>query len=133
MFLTGLCSHFSLCEKHFIRVLIRRHSVAGKFRLILKRRNSSIFANFKIICALTGYSLVFRRGGGGGLKQRRRQNQRERHLKYNSISFLLRDYFNSFNFYRNCELQRNQTGRSGFQVEKEKKKIHRRVTFSTKP
>ena len=29
---------------------------------------------------------------------------------------LLRDYFNSFNFYRNGELPGNQTGRSGVQV-----------------
>ena len=31
---------------------------------------------------------------------------------------LLRDYFNSFNFYGNGELPRNQIGRSGVQVKK---------------
>ena len=37
--------------------------------------------------------------------------------KYNFISFvLLRDYFNSFNFYTNDKLPRNQIGRSGVQV-----------------
>ena len=35
----------------------------------------------------------------------------------------LRDYFNSFNFYRNSELPRNQIGRSGVQVEKENEKF----------
>ena len=40
--------------------------------------------------------------------------------KYNFISFvLLRDYFNSLNFYKNGELSRNQIGRSGVQVKKE--------------
>ena len=54
------------------------------------------------------------------LEQRRRQRQRKRHLKYNFISFvLLRDYFNSFNFYRNGELPRNQIGRSDVQAKKE--------------
>ena len=41
--------------------------------------------------------------------------------KYIFISFvLLRDYFNSFNFYKNGELSRNQIGRSGLQVKKKK-------------
>ena len=40
--------------------------------------------------------------------------------KYIFISFvLLRDYFNSLNFYKNGELSRNQIGRSGVQVMKE--------------
>ena len=54
--------------------------------------------------------------------------------KYNFISFvLLRDYFNSLNFYRNSELSRNQIGKSGVQVKKENE-IHRRVlTFSKNP
>ena len=40
--------------------------------------------------------------------------------KYIFISFLLlRDYFNSHNFYKNGELSRNQIGRSGVQVKKE--------------
>ena len=44
--------------------------------------------------------------------------------KYNFISFvLLRDYFNSLNFYRNDELSRNQIGRSGVQVKKENEKF----------
>ena len=35
------------------------------------------------------------------------------------ISFvLLRDYFNSLNFYKNGELSRNQIGRNGVQVKK---------------
>ena len=39
--------------------------------------------------------------------------------KYNFISFvLLRDNFNSLNFYKNGELSRNQIGRSGVQVKK---------------
>ena len=33
---------------------------------------------------------------------------------------LLRDYFNSLNFYKNGELSRNQIGRSGVQVKKKK-------------
>ena len=36
---------------------------------------------------------------------------------------LLCDYFNSFNFYRNGELSRNQTGRNGVQVKKENEKF----------
>ena len=44
--------------------------------------------------------------------------------KYNFISFvLLRDYFNSLNFYKNGELSRNQIGRSGVQVKKENEKF----------
>ena len=44
--------------------------------------------------------------------------------KYNFISFvLLRDYFNSLNFYKNGELFRNQIGRSGVQVKKENEKF----------
>ena len=44
--------------------------------------------------------------------------------KYNFISFvLLRDYLNSFNFYNNGELPRDQTGRSGVQVKKENEKF----------
>ena len=44
--------------------------------------------------------------------------------KYNLTSFvLLCDYFNSFNFYRNGELRRNQIGRSDFQVIKENEKF----------
>ena len=40
------------------------------------------------------------------------------------ISFvLLHDYFNSLNFYKNGELSRNQTGRSGVQVKKENEKF----------
>ena len=40
------------------------------------------------------------------------------------ISFvLLRDYFNSLNFYKNAELSRNQIGRSGVQVKKENEKF----------
>ena len=41
---------------------------------------------------------------------------------------LLRDYFNSLNFYRNGEQSRNQIGRSGVQVKK-----RRVLTFSKKP
>ena len=36
---------------------------------------------------------------------------------------LLRDYFNSLNFYKNGELSRNQIGRSGVQVKKENEKF----------
>ena len=44
--------------------------------------------------------------------------------KYIFISFvLLRDYFNSLNFYKNGELSRNHFGRSGVQVEKENEKF----------
>ena len=40
--------------------------------------------------------------------------------KYIFISFvLLRDYFNSLNFYKTGEIFRNQIGRSGVQVKKE--------------
>ena len=52
--------------------------------------------------------------------------------KYIFISFvLLRDYFNSLNFYRNGELSRNQIGRSGVQVKKENEKFT--VVFSRSP
>ena len=55
--------------------------------------------------------------------------------KYIFISFvLLRDYFNSLNFYKSGELSRNQIGRSDVQVKKENEKLSDRVfTFSTKP
>ena len=55
--------------------------------------------------------------------------------EYNFVSFvLLRDYFNSFNFFRNSKHPRNQIGRCGVQVKKENDKNHRHVlTFSTKP
>ena len=44
--------------------------------------------------------------------------------KYIFISFvLLRDYFNSLNFYKNGELSRNQIGTSGVQVKKENEKF----------
>ena len=44
--------------------------------------------------------------------------------KYIFIAFvLLRDYFNSLNFYKNGELSRNQIGRSGVQVKKENEKV----------
>ena len=44
--------------------------------------------------------------------------------KYIFISFvLLRDYFNSLNFYKNGELPRNQIGRSDVQVKKENEKF----------
>ena len=44
--------------------------------------------------------------------------------KYIFIAFvLLRDYFNSLNFYKNGELSRNQIGRSGIQVKKENEKF----------
>ena len=44
--------------------------------------------------------------------------------KYIFISFvLLRDYFNSLNFYKNEELSRNQIGRNGVQVKKENEKF----------
>ena len=36
---------------------------------------------------------------------------------------LLRDYFNSLNFYKNGELSSNQIGRSGAQVKKENEKF----------
>ena len=36
---------------------------------------------------------------------------------------LLRDYFNSLNFYKNGELSRNRIGRSGVQVKKENEKF----------
>ena len=36
---------------------------------------------------------------------------------------LLRDYFNSLNFYKNGELSRNQIVRSGVQVKKENEKF----------
>ena len=36
---------------------------------------------------------------------------------------LLRDYFNSFNFYTNDKLSRNQIGRSGVQVKKQNEKF----------
>ena len=40
------------------------------------------------------------------------------------VSFvLLRDYFNSLNFYKNEELSRNQIGRRGVQVKKENEKF----------
>ena len=39
--------------------------------------------------------------------------------KYNMSFVLLRDYFNSLNFYRNGELSRNRISRSGVQVKKE--------------
>ena len=59
------------------------------------------------------------------LKQRRRQRQRKRHPKMYpySICAILRDYFNSLNFYKNGELSRNQIGRSGVQVKKENEKF----------
>ena len=58
------------------------------------------------------------------LKQRRRQRQENVTRKYIFISFvLLRDYFNSRNFYKNGELFRNQIGRSGVQVRKENEKF----------
>ena len=59
------------------------------------------------------------------VKQRRRQRQRKRPAwKYNFISFvLLRDYFNSINFYKSGELSRNQIGRSGVQGKKENEKV----------
>ena len=48
----------------------------------------------------------------------------KRHFKYNFISFvLLRHYFKSFNFYRNGELPRNKSGRSGVEVKKENEKF----------
>ena len=56
--------------------------------------------------------------------------------KYNFISFvLLRDYFNSLNFYRNGELSRNQIGRSGIQVKKHEERKWKilRAPFSKKP
>ena len=41
--------------------------------------------------------------------------------KFAFISFvLLRDYFKSYNFYKNGELSRNKIGRSGIQVKKRK-------------
>ena len=44
--------------------------------------------------------------------------------KYIFNSFvLLRDYFNSLNFYKNGELSRNQIGRSGEQFKKENEKF----------
>ena len=44
--------------------------------------------------------------------------------KYIFISFvLLRDYFNSLNFYKTGELSRNQICRSGVQVKKENEKF----------
>ena len=44
--------------------------------------------------------------------------------KHIFISFvLLRDYFNSLNFYKNGELSRNQIGRSGVEVKKENEKF----------
>ena len=44
--------------------------------------------------------------------------------KYISFSSeLLRDYFNSLNFYKNGELSRKQIGRSGVQVKKENEKF----------
>ena len=44
--------------------------------------------------------------------------------KYIFISFvLLRDYFNSFSFYKNGELSRNQIGGSGAEVKKENEKF----------
>ena len=44
--------------------------------------------------------------------------------KYIFLPFVLfRDYFNSPNFYKNCELSRNQIGRSGVQVKKENEKF----------
>ena len=44
--------------------------------------------------------------------------------KYIFIScVLLRNYFNSLNFYKNGELSRNQIGRSGVQVKKENEKF----------
>ena len=43
---------------------------------------------------------------------------------YIFISFvLLRNYFNSLNFYKNGELSRKQIGRSGVQVKKENEKF----------
>ena len=44
--------------------------------------------------------------------------------KYIFISFvLLRNYFNSLNFYKNGELSRSQIGRRGMQVKKENEKL----------
>ena len=44
--------------------------------------------------------------------------------KYIFILFvLLRDYFNSLDFYKNGQLPRNQIGRSGVQVKKENEKF----------
>ena len=44
--------------------------------------------------------------------------------KYIYILFvLLRDYFNSLNFYKNSKLSRNLIGRSGVQVKKENEKF----------
>ena len=58
------------------------------------------------------------------LKQRRRQRQRKRNPKMCLYSFvLLRDYFNSLNFYKNGQLSRNQIGRSGVQFKKEIEKF----------
>ena len=60
------------------------------------------------------------------LKHRRLQRSRKRHLKikYNFNSFvLLWHYFNSFNFYRNGELPRNQIGRSGVKGKEDNEKF----------
>ena len=40
-----------------------------------------------------------------------------------TLFVLLRDYFNSLNFYKNGELSRNQIGRSGVQIKEENEKF----------
>ena len=60
----------------------------------------------------------------GRLSSRNGNGNKNITWKYHFISFvLLRDYFNSSNFYRNGELSRNQIGRSGVQVKKENEKF----------
>ena len=44
-------------------------------------------------------------------------------VNHANLFVLLRDYFNPFIFYRNCESQSNQIGRSGVQVKKENEKF----------
>ena len=46
---------------------------------------------------------------------------------------LLCDYVNSFNFFRNGELPKNQIGKSGLQVKKENEKDHRFAALSLPP
>ena len=61
-------------------------------------------------------------------------NTKENFTRKYSLTALLRDYFNSLNFYRNGQLPRNQIDRSGAQVKKENEKNHCRVfAFTTIP
>ena len=86
-----------------------------------KDENYTVFKSTGMFCGDGGFwrgigSLSNDNGNGNGNENVTR--------KYIFISFvLLRDYFNSLNFYKNDELFRNQIGRSGVQVKKENEKF----------